>query len=242
MRELEQHGVDAHTVWNHTGTIAALGADLYTNMAWRGRSPYVTGGRRPPYPFVYMQVGDVCSAGVVIDGEPMAGARAAAGGIAHLRVRRTEDESPCPQGGQPGCLQTVASADAIMRALRESRILPEGASITDALQLKSPAATRVFGDAGYAIGSATAQINGLLDPGEVVVGGIVTRSRAFFSGLAAAHKREGGPSDARVRLIEDDLPLAPELLGALRWAVQQCAPPLIQHRLAAYENRTDGAA
>ena len=95
--------------------------------------------------------------------------------------------------GNRGCLETVASTDALLELLRPAH----GRDLTSAgcvelLAGDDPARTRVVNDAGRAIGRVLAGLCNILSPAAVIVGGDLERR-----GRAAAHRDPRGDRPLR---------------------------------------------
>ena len=126
-------------------------------------------------------------AGVVLEGRVVHGDHFGAGEIGHLVLTNSDRECRC---GSTGCLETIASATAILRSVREAaladptsrlhgmaaRELPmELSAVLDAYVAQDPAARRVVDDAGRALGLAIATVVATLDVQDIVIAGLVTR-------------------------------------------------------------------
>ncbi|WP_029422633.1 ROK family glucokinase [Alicyclobacillus macrosporangiidus] len=127
-------------------------------------------------------VGTGVGGGVVIGGRLHHGANGMAGEIGHMRVVR-EGGLPC-NCGQTGCLETVASATAIVREARdrqEAGLLPpderiEGAEDVARLARDHEAARWVLETAGRWLGFGLAQAAVVLNPDVIVIGGGVSKA------------------------------------------------------------------
>ncbi|SFU91344.1 ROK family protein [Alicyclobacillus macrosporangiidus] len=127
-------------------------------------------------------VGTGVGGGVVIGGRLHHGANGMAGEIGHMRVVR-EGGLLC-NCGQTGCLETVASATAIVREARERQaagMLPpderiDGAADVARLARDHEAARRVLETAGRWLGFGLAQAAVVLNPDVIVIGGGVSKA------------------------------------------------------------------
>jgi predicted NBD/HSP70 family sugar kinase len=167
-----------------------------------------------PRNLVAIKVGRGIGAGLVLDGELFGGDGDGAGEICHIVVEPDGTECRC---GRFGCLETVASAPAILRAAEAAglaaRTLPELAAAAGA---GDETALGVVRAAGRALGTAVANLIGILDVREIVVHGTVTALGEPW--LAAirdeATRRSLGPLARETRIVDggtgDDL----TLLGA----------------------------
>ena len=176
---------------------------------------YTFGSERDRVPnLVTIKVGRGIGAGLVLDGELFRGDGDGAGEIGHVVVEPDGAECHC---GRFGCLETVASAPAILRnaaaAGLNTKTLAELAAAAQAGDETALAVTRA---AGRALGAAVANLIGILDVREIVVHGTVTALGDPW--LAAirneATRRSLGPLARETRITDggvgDDL----TLLGA----------------------------
>lgn len=198
---------------------------------------YLFGGEDRPDNLVAIKVGRGIGAGLVLNGELFVGDGDGAGEIGHIVVEPDGAECHC---GRFGCLETVASAPAILRAAAEAGVAArhgagtEGAAasgqparparrgeptlgeVAAASQAGDEAALAVVRAAGRALGTAIANLIGILDVREIVVHGSVTAlGEPWLSAIRdEATRRSLGPLARETRLIDggpgDDL----TLLGA----------------------------
>lgn len=131
--------------------------------------------------FLTVTIGRGVGMGIVIDGELYRGARGAAGEFGHVRVDR--DGLPCACGKR-GCLETVASEQAMVAAARRRRVLGR-ADGPEQLVAKAAAGNRaaleIYREAGTALGRSLAAVLVVLNPQAVVVGGEGTRAWQFLA-------------------------------------------------------------
>lgn len=167
---------------------------------------------------VYAGVG--VGAAAVVNGQLVRGAGGVAGELGHVRVRADGQRCSC---GKTGCLETVASADAITTAAaaRWKRKSPRPAgelSVSDvaaAAAAGDPIAIEVLGDAGRDLGTAAAWLVNMLDPACVVLSGCVGEAGSAFAGPF----EQAVTCDARrVRVVVSELGEAAELRGVLLMA------------------------
>jgi N-acetylglucosamine repressor len=167
-----------------------------------------------PTNLVAIKVGRGIGAGLVLDGELFGGDGDGAGEIGHIVVEPDGAECHC---GRFGCLETVASAPAILRAAAAAGLtditLPELAAAAAADDQAALAVTRA---AGRALGTAVANLIGILDVREIVVHGSVTALGEPW--LAAirdeATRRSLGPLARETRIIDGGIGEDLTLLGA----------------------------
>jgi len=142
------------------------------------------GAGRGADPVLYVNVGTGIGGGLVLGGRVYRGAHFNAGEIGHLVL--LPDGPPCPCGKR-GCLEALASGDAIGRMAQERR--DAGMLAGSALATLEPltgravgeyacrgdlASREIVGEAGTYLGWALALSANLLDPQIIVVGGGVS--------------------------------------------------------------------
>jgi predicted NBD/HSP70 family sugar kinase len=135
--------------------------------------------------------------GLVLDGQLWQGVSGAAGEFGHLLVDPAGPECHC---GKRGCLESIASDDAIVRATAKAT----GRSITRISQVVTmahqgdPAARQVFTDAGTALGRAMAALVSLLNPPLIILSGErITASDLFIDALRAEFERDAFSTTAQ---------------------------------------------
>ncbi len=192
---------------------------------------YLFGGEDRPSNLVAIKVGRGIGAGLVLNGELFGGDGDGAGEIGHIVVEPDGAECHC---GRFGCLETVASAPAILRAAADAGVVagsatraveagfaaqPGELTLADlgaAASRGDEAALSVVRAAGRALGTAIANLIGILDVREIVVHGSVTAlGEPWLSAIRdEATRRSLGPLSRETRLVDggagDDL----TLLGA----------------------------
>lgn len=124
--------------------------------------------------YLYLTLGTGVGSAFVLGGAPYLGARGRGGEVAHLVV---EPEGPLCRCGKRGCLEMVASADAIAR--RYGDLAADGTPVTahevaERVAAGEPAATGVWNRAVAGLGQAIASYVETMDPERVVIGGGLT--------------------------------------------------------------------
>jgi predicted NBD/HSP70 family sugar kinase len=147
---------------------------------------YLFEGRRRAPSLVAVKVGLGIGAGIVIEGEVFNGDGFGAGEIGHTVI--VDDGAEC-RCGRFGCLETVASSRAIVRAATEAaaespdsalalRLATTGSltlgDVAEALDGGDEAARRVVVAAGRSLGQSIAALIGAINIGRVVLLGSVT--------------------------------------------------------------------
>ncbi|WP_406194203.1 ROK family transcriptional regulator [Kitasatospora sp. NBC_01560] len=120
--------------------------------------------------FALVTIGAGIGSGLVVDGRLIAGAHGVAGEMGHVSIDPAGPRCHC---GQIGCVEAIASSDAILASVRGAT----GRTDLDfdlAVELArdgNPAAVEAFARAGRAIGKGIAILVNLIGPERVVVTG-----------------------------------------------------------------------
>jgi glucokinase-like ROK family protein len=163
----------------------------------------------------YIKVSTGIGAGLISGGRLQHGVAGTAGEIGHTVLA---EGGPVCRCGNRGCLETLASARAIADLLSTSR--REEISTRRLLDLAAagdPAAQRLIGDAGRAIGIAVANLCNLLNPQCVIVGGDLSAAgELLLEPLRHSVRRNAIPSAVeRLEIVPGVLGERAEVLGAL---------------------------
>ncbi len=168
-------------------------------------------GDARPANLVAVKVGRGIGAGLVLEGELFVGDGDGAGEIGHIVVEPDGAECHC---GRFGCLETVASAPAILRAAEAAGLsattLDDIAGAASAGDERALAVSRA---AGRALGSAVANLIGILDVRDIVLHGSVTvLGEPWLAAIRdEATRRSLGPLARETRIFDgglgDDLTL-----------------------------------
>jgi predicted NBD/HSP70 family sugar kinase len=167
-----------------------------------------------PRNLVAIKVGQGIGAGLVLDGELFSGDRDGAGEIGHIVVEPDGVQCHC---GRFGCLETVANAPAILRAATAAGVNALTlADLTAAAADGDTAALSVVRAAGRSLGTAVANLIGILDVREIVVHGSVTvLGEPWLTAIRdEATRRSLGPLARETRIIDGGLGDDLTLLGA----------------------------
>ena len=164
---------------------------------------------------VYVKLSSGIGAGLVIAGRLHHGSTGVAGELGHVQVRPEGAVCRC---GNRGCLETVASAGALLALLRPA--YSQDLTIRRMLELVSegdPGARRVVNDAARAVGRVLADLCNHLNPAAIIVGGeLSTAGEPLFSGIRESVDRYAQPSAAQaVEVMPGMLGERAEVLGAL---------------------------
>ena len=164
---------------------------------------------------IYVMVASGVGAGIVLDGRLHRGVTGLAGELGHVRVRAEGAVCRC---GNRGCLETVASTDAMLSLLRPA----EGGrtdmrALVEMLVAGDIGAQRVVNDAGREIGRVVAGLCNVLSPSGVIVGGdLGIVADPLLNGIREALDRYAlPPVRAALELRAGVLGERAEMLGAL---------------------------
>ncbi|GAA2564327.1 ROK family protein [Winogradskya consettensis] len=116
--------------------------------------------------FALVTVGAGIGCGLIVGGRLVSGAHGVAGEIGHISV---DTNGPACHCGSRGCVEAIAGADAIVRAVGRP-----GVTFSQAVALArsgDAAVGAVFARAGDAIGSGIAAVANLVGPSRIVVSG-----------------------------------------------------------------------
>lgn len=133
---------------------------------------------------LYVRISDGIGGGIVVDGQVLSGGFGFAGEFGHIRVPGRS--APC-RCGKRGCLETIASRDAII-----ARCAKDDSEITTLTQVARRAATgdpavlEVLRDAGTALGHVLGAAALSVNPREIVIGGDVAELSPVFIAQAAS--------------------------------------------------------
>jgi predicted NBD/HSP70 family sugar kinase len=164
-------GWDAYPIPDHLG--GALGVPvLVSNDA----DAAALGEQRAAHPdsrsLCFVKVSSGIGTGIVLGGRAYRGTDGGAGDIGHVKISGYGDRL-C-QCGAHGCLAAVASGRAVARALTQLGKPAASASDVGAYLAKGdPDAARLTQDAGRVIGEVVATMVSLLNPSQVLIGGML---------------------------------------------------------------------
>lgn len=163
---------------------------------------------------VYLKAATGIGAGLIIAGQPYAGAGGTAGEIGHTVIDPAGSICRC---GNRGCLETIAGASGVLGALRDTYgELTIEQVVTRALAGEAGCA-RAIADAGRAIGLAVATLCNLVNPARIVVGGELGRAGELLLEPIRESSRRGTIRSAadEVAIVESQLGDRAEVLGAV---------------------------
>jgi predicted NBD/HSP70 family sugar kinase len=189
--------------WDGTDASAALTSELGVpavagndaNLMALGE--YIQGGPAARDQ-VFVKAGLGIGCGIISGGALYTGSTGAAGDISHVAV---PGAAPIPCScGRTGCLDALASGSALARGMRE---IGRTARDVDAVIVMGrdgdPDATRLLREAGVMTGGVLGTIVNFFNPHRLVIGGALSRSDVFVSGV-------------RSKIWADCLPMATDRL------------------------------
>lgn len=170
---------------------------------------YLFQGDDRPANLVVIRVGRGIGAGLILRDQPFGGDGEAAGEIGHVVI---EPDGAACHCGRFGCLETVASAGAIVRAA-DGATLAEVATRAAAGDEAALAVTRA---AGRAVGAAIANMTGTLDVRHItIMGTAVTLGEPWFAAIRdEVARRSLGPLGRETRIADGGTGEDATLLGA----------------------------
>jgi glucokinase-like ROK family protein len=173
------------------------------------------GAARGKLSYVWVYVGSGMGAGIVIDGQIFHGQRGFSGEIGHCPV---VEDGPLCGCGRRGCLETVASTMALVKAAKtaiagkSSTILSKTkgeidiAAITAAASKNDKVAMRILDQASEYLGRGLSYLLNILNPEMIVLGGPVAQAGDYLL-------REVRASVARHALLPHGVAIVPSTLG-----------------------------
>ncbi|MDD8025112.1 MAG: ROK family protein [Acidobacteriota bacterium] len=191
-------------------------ANLAAYAEWRH------GAGRGVENLILLTIGTGIGAGIITDGKLVRGGRGYAGEAGHMSVR--PDGEACACGGT-GCLETEASARAIVRRYRETAGA-NGPLTAEDIQGRAAAgdeaARKAIADAARYLGIGLGILINLLNPEKILLGGGVAEAGDDFLLPAAAEARRRSFPDAfrACRIERAALGNDAGLIGAAAWAAE----------------------
>ena len=162
--------------------------------------------------FITVTIGRGVGLGIVIGGELYRGSRGGAGEFGHVRMVEGGPRCHC---GKHGCLEALASDEALVRDARDAGILEPAAGIGALRALADngdEAALALYERAGTVLGRAVAGLTNVLSPGLLLVSGEGTE--------AWPHLRASFDAALREDLFEPlrDVPVEVDPWDDAKWA------------------------
>ena len=170
---------------------------------------YLFQGDDRPANLVVIRVGRGIGAGLILRDQPFGGDGEAAGEIGHVVI---EPDGAACHCGRFGCLETVASAGAIVRAAGGTTL----AEVATRAAAGDEAALAVVRAAGRAVGAAIASVTGTLDVRHItIMGTAVVLGEPWFAAIRdEVARRSLGPLGRETRIADGGTGEDATLLGA----------------------------
>lgn len=197
--------------------------------------------------FLFVKLGHSIGAGIISGGRLHRGAQGFAGMIGHAPTGESEIVCHC---GAKGCLETLASGDAIARAARaaaedgRSRYLADingrngevtATDVGHGAQLGDAFCAELLARCGRLVGESLASLVNLLNPAAIVLGGSVTESaEVLLASVREAIYRRSHPLATRdLRILRSQLGATAALIGASNLVSDEVfSPPMLQEWIA----------
>lgn len=170
----------------------------------------------------YLRLGSVITCGLLLGGILHHGAHGAAGQIGHVQM---DEIGPLCRCGNRGCLDTIASAPAILAALGAPLGEPVTAGRAVELSRTDAATERILADAGRMIGGVVAGLANTVNPALIILDGpLIEAGGPIVTAVGESVQRYAQPEVAagttvRAGILGDRA----GLLGAL-WAGLRATP------------------
>jgi predicted NBD/HSP70 family sugar kinase len=174
----------------------------------------------------YVRLSAGIGLGLVLGGHAFGGSSGIAGELGHVRVSR---DGPICRCGNRGCLEIVASPNAVAKLLGPAVTVAE---LLDLARGGDRGAQRAIADAGELIGEALATLVTLLNPKLIVVGGdLATTGDVVLDPIRRAIARYAiPPAGAAVEVVRGTLGERAEVLGAAAMVLGE-SPQVLAQRL-----------
>lgn len=178
-------------------------------------------------PLLFLKIGTGIGGGIVsADGELHRGSDGAAGDIGHIRVPGADDVV-C-QCGNVGCVEAVASGDALLRRLRAEEGGPQSLDdLATLLRNGDATAVRLVRSAATTVGEVVAMLVHFYNPKRIVLGGLVTAaSDDMLAGVRSVVYRRALPLATRhLSLTNSTLGRSAGLAGCVVAGIENVLSP-----------------
>jgi glucokinase-like ROK family protein len=177
----------------------------------------LAGAARGVREFVWVYAGTGVGAGIVVDGRIFPGRQGFAGELGHCPV--ADDGPPC-NCGRTGCLETLASGPALVRAVA-SRTAPGASAPEDASAVihaaldGDPVASGAVRDVGEYLGRGIAYLLNLLNPELIVLGGPLAEAGDLLLSAVRGSLHRHALDATQVDVVRSELGAQAELIGAV---------------------------
>ncbi|WP_129789190.1 ROK family protein [Promicromonospora panici] len=225
--------------WDDVDVPGLLGAELGVDvLVDNDVNIMALGEHRAAWPQVsdllLVKVSTGIGAGIIADGALRRGAQGAAGDIGHMVVPGA-DHVPC-RCGNTGCLEAVASGQAVAAALSAQGLeAADSADVVALVRSKGLAASQAVRQAGRDIGGVLASCVSMLNPSVIVIGGIVADAgEHLIAGIREAVYRRSLPlATQHLRIVTSRARVGAGVLGASAMAIDHVLSPAAIDALAA---------
>jgi predicted NBD/HSP70 family sugar kinase len=171
---------------------------------------------------LFVKVATGIGAGIISDGQILRGAQGAAGDLGHIAAPGGSDV-PC-RCGNTGCLEAVASGQAIVASLRAQGF--EVATSVDVVALVRAGnlvASQAVRQAGRELGGVLAACVSMLNPSMIVIGGVVAEAgEHLLAGIREVVYRRSLPlATQHLRIVASQTKGRAGVLGASAMAAER---------------------
>jgi predicted NBD/HSP70 family sugar kinase len=167
--------------------------------------------------FVYVKASHGLGAGLVLRGEPYAGANGLTGELGHTVL---DPEGELCRCGTRGCLETMVAVERVRERIRFVAGTPDVEPLREVMD--RPAARRVVIEAGRVLGRALADVANLLDPERIVLGGeLAGAGEPLAEGVSESIRRYAQPAVAEVPVVLGALGEKAQVTGATALAAER---------------------
>src|SRR6478736_2759477 len=195
--------------------------------------------------FVWAYVDSGVGAGIVIDGHVFSGTQGFSGEIGHCAVVTGGPVCSC---GMRGCLETLVSGPAIVRAAEAAIAAGEQTSlrgvtpldrtaVANAARAGDAVALRIFASVGEHLGVGVSYLVNILDPQMIVLGGgVMEAGDLLLEGTRASiarHSLKGARTPVAVSALGDDAGLIGAVFAAMDQSVRSYRVVATGERVAA---------
>lgn len=184
--------------------------DRNTNAGMLGETWW--GSHREYAVTVFVTVGSGVGASVRVGEHIVTGEKGLAGELGHMVIDPAGPRCRC---GKRGCLETFASATAVQRSYDERRGLDDPTDVAEAIRARNPVAMECLGIAIDHLAIGLAGLVNLLNPGLIIVGGLLLDAPVEILGRLSKQVRDGSLFSSRdVSITASELGPDGVLLGA----------------------------
>ncbi len=192
--------------------------DNEANLAAYGE--YRCGAGKGTHHLILITLGTGIGSGIIINGKILRGSQGYAAEMGHMTVHPDGERCRC---GSQGCLETEASARAVIRNYRRlirSAESPTAEEIADRARRGETAARQTFERAGFYLGIGLGIVLNLFNPEKILLGGGVMESGDLIlaPAIAEAGRRAYRASFASSMIEKAALGNDAGFIGAAAWA------------------------